>query len=106
MHRGHSIFIQAIKDKKKVLIEQLTDADRNLRTRVCRPLFYIPADRQDNCAHYYFWDDTGGGNGDLFWVTPGQIVSMKLTQEPFDPTGFALVSGEDIPPEDSQSPGS
>jgi hypothetical protein len=103
MHRDHKIFIQAIKDKKKVLIKHLNDAGRNIRTKVYRPLFYIPDSSQDGCAHYYFWDGEKGEKGNIFWVTPTQIVSIKPTQEPFDPAGFTLVSDEELPRRDSQS---
>jgi hypothetical protein len=106
MHRDHKIFIQAIKDKKKVIIEQLNDSDREKRTKVCRPLFYIPASSQDGCAHYYFWDGERGEKGNIFWVTPAQIVSIEPTQQSFDPSGFTLMSDEELPRRDSQSPDS
>jgi hypothetical protein len=103
MHRDHKIFIQAIKDSKKVLIKYSNNAGRKERTKVCRPLFYIPADGQDSCAHYYFWDGESGRRGDIFWVTPDQIVSIEPTQESFDPAGFTLVSDEELSQSDSQS---
>ena len=105
MHRDHKIFIQAIKDKKKVLIEQLIGAERKKQTKVCRPLFYIPASDQDGCAHYYFWDGEKGVKGDMFWVAPAQIVSIEPTQESFDPADFTLVCNEDLSQRDSQSSG-
>jgi hypothetical protein len=92
MHRGHSIFIQAIKDKKKVLIEHRNDTGHDTRTKVCCPLFYIPANSQDDCANYYFWDGERGEKGKIFWAAPEQIVRMGPTQESFDPAGFALES--------------
>jgi hypothetical protein len=102
MHRDHKIFIQAIKDKKKVLIKQLNDTDSKPHTKVCRPLFYIPANGQDGCAQYYFWEGDREGKGDILRVTPVQIVSIESTQESFDPAGFTLVSDEDLSLRDSQ----
>jgi hypothetical protein len=103
MHSDHSIFIQAIKDKKKVLIEHRNDTGHDTRTKVCRPLFYIPANGQDGCAQYYFWEGDRGGKGDILRVTPAQIVSIEPTQESFDPSGFTLMSNEELPLKDSQS---
>ena len=103
MHRDHKVFIQAIKDKKKVLIKHRNDTGRDASTKVCRPLFYIPGNRQDSCAQYYFWDGKRNGKGDIFWVAPAQIVSIEPTQESFDPSGFTLVSNEELPLKDSQS---
>jgi hypothetical protein len=105
MHRDHKIFIQAIKDRKKVLIKHRNDAGRDIRTKVYRPLFYIPDSNQNGCDHYYLWDGESNERGNIFWVTPAQIVSIELTQESFDPAGFVLASSEGIPPENAQSSG-
>jgi hypothetical protein len=95
MHRDHKIFIQAIKDKKKVLIKHRNDTGHDTRTKVCRPLFYIPPNSQDSCDHYYLWDGESNERGNIFWITPAQIVSIEPTQESFDLAGFTLVSSEE-----------
>ena len=103
MHRDHKIFIQAIKDKKKVIIKYRDDKTSDTFTKVCRPLFYIPVGGQNDSAHYYFWDSEKGETGNIFWATPAQIISMEPTQESFEPSGFTLVRGEELSERDSQS---
>jgi len=103
MHRDHKTFIQAIEDSKKVVIKHRNNAGRKERTKICRPLFYIPVGGQNDSAHYYFWDSEKGETGNIFWATPAQIISMEPTQESFEPSGFTLVRGEELSERDSQS---
>jgi hypothetical protein len=106
MHRDHKIFIQAIKHKKKVFLTTTKDANGHTRTELCGPVFYVPASSQDGCAHYYFWDGGSGKRGNIFWVTPDQIISMEPTKEPFNPAGFIIVDSEHLLPEGSHPSGS
>jgi hypothetical protein len=96
MHQDHKIFIQAIKDKKKVLVQHSNGSGRNTHTEVYRPLFYIPANNQTGCAHYYFWDYKKGKKGDLFRATAKEIVRIGQTHEAFDVTGFTLTGSDDL----------
>jgi hypothetical protein len=95
MHQDHKIFIQAIKDKKKVLVQHSNNPG-NTHTDVFRPLFYIPANNQTGCAHYYFWDYKKGEKGDLFKITAKEIVRIGPTHEAFDMGGFTLVSYDEL----------
>jgi hypothetical protein len=100
MHRDHHIFIEAIKHKKKVSIKVRGNKGSHTTTKLYRPLFYIPASRQDGCAHYYLWYGEKGEKGDILWLAPKQIISIEPTQEPFDPAGFTLVGSEHLSQED------
>jgi len=91
MHQDHKIFIQAIKDKKKVLVQHHDDTGKSTHTKVYRPLFYIPKNGHTGSAHYYFWDGGKGKEGNIFRVVAEQIVRIGQTQESFEPTGFTLV---------------
>jgi hypothetical protein len=102
MHCDHKIFIQAIKNKKKVLVQHRDDTGRDTCTKVCRPLFYIPANDQTGCAHYYFWDGEKNERGNIIRIATEQIVHIGLTQEPFESAGFTLVNDEEISQRDSQ----
>ena len=103
MHKDHKIFIQAIKDRKKVLIKHRTDEDRNTRTRVCRPLFYIPASSQSGCTYYYFWGDEKEEKGNILRIAAEHVAHIGPTQESFDSAGFTLVSEEELSRKDSRS---
>jgi hypothetical protein len=100
MHRDHEIFIQAIKDRKKLLIKFHRDEDSDAYTEVCCPLFYIPAGDKDSYAHYYFWEGENGSKGNIMSVKTDRIVHIGPTNEPFDPVGFTLTNKEGISPED------
>jgi hypothetical protein len=96
MHQDHKIFIQAIKDKKKVLVQHLNGTGSNTHTEVYRPLFYIPANNETGCAHYYFWDYRKGKKGDMFRATSKEIVRIGPTHETFDAADLTLVSGDEL----------
>jgi hypothetical protein len=99
MHRDHNIFIQAIKDRKKILIKHRSENDRSASTKVCCPLFYIPARDNGISGHYYFWEDAKGLKSNVMSVKADNIVHIGQTHEPFDPVGLTLVGNEDASPE-------
>ena len=95
MHRDHNIFIQAIKGRKKILIKHHSENGRDASTKVCCPLFYIPAGEKGSPGHYYFWEDEKGPEGNIVSVKANNIVHIGQTHEPFDPVGLTLLSRED-----------
>jgi hypothetical protein len=96
MHRDHEIFIQAIKGRKKILIKHRSENGLDANTKVCCPLFYVPAGDKGSCDHYYVWDDEKGLKGNVISVKADNIVRIGQTHEPFDPVGLTLVSNEDM----------
>ncbi len=96
MHRDHDIFIQAIKGRKKILIKHRGENGRDASTKVCCPLFYIPASDKGSSGHYYVWENEKGLKGNVVSVKADNIVHIGQTHEPFDPVGLTLVGGEDI----------
>ena len=103
MHSDHKIFIQAIEDKKKVIIQHRNDDGHETYTKICRPLFYIPANGKTGSAHYYFWGDEREEKGNVFRIATEQIIHIGATQESFDSAGFTLVSDEELSRRDSKS---
>ena len=99
MHRDHDIFIQAIKEKKKILVKHRSENSPDANTKVYCPLFYIPPGDKGGCGYYYFWENEKGAKRNIMNVKTDNIVQIGQTQEPFDPAGPTLVSGEDISPE-------
>ena len=67
MHRDHEIFIQAIKNNKKILIKRRSESGRDASTKVCCPLFYVPAGDKGSC-----------GAGVPAPRPPQQVVSQAL----------------------------
>jgi hypothetical protein len=103
MHRDHEIFIQAIKNRKKVLIKHRSENGSDASTKVCCPLFYIPAGDKGGCDHYYFWENEKGLKSNVVSVKAENIVRIGQTHEPFNPVALTIVSNEDISPEHQQS---
>lgn len=103
MHRDHKIFIQAIQDRKKVIIQHRNDDGHETSTKICRPLFYIPANSQDGSSQYYFWEGVSGPKGSILKLETEQIMRIGPTQKSFGPTGFSLMRDEELPQKDSQS---
>jgi hypothetical protein len=101
MHSDHKIFIQAIQDMKKVIIQHRNDDGHDTYTKVCRPLFYIPANSQDGSSQYYFWEGVSGPKGSIVKIKTEQIIRIGPTQESFGPDGFKLVSNEEPSKKDS-----
>jgi hypothetical protein len=96
MHRDHKIFIQAIKSRKKILIQHHSENSRHANTKVYCPLFYIPSSEKDNSGSYYFWEGEKAFKGNIISVKADKIVRFGQTQEPFDPAGLSLFSNEDV----------
>jgi hypothetical protein len=97
MHSDHKIFIQAIQDMKKVIIQHRNDDGHETCTKICLPLFYIPAGGQDSSSQYYFWEGVSGPKGNIVKVKTEQIIRIGPTQESFGPAAFKLVNDENLP---------
>ena len=102
MHRDHKIFIKAIQDKKKVIIQHRNKQGHDIRTKVYRPLFYIPANNRDSSSQYYFWEGVSGPKGSIVKLEPEKIMRIGPTQESFESTGFRLTNDDELPDKDSR----
>jgi hypothetical protein len=96
MHRDHEIFIQAIKTRKKILIQHRVENSTAASTKICCPLFYVPPSEKDGIGHYYLREDENGPLGSIVSIKADKIVRIGQTQEPFDPAGLTLINGEDV----------
>lgn len=83
------IFIQAIRDKKKVKIRFYSKKDNAVVERTCAPMDYGPSRRtHDRFNRYHLWDyDSASGQHTLSLLV-GQIVSMEVLDEFFNPEEF------------------
>lgn len=90
MHRDHDIFVQAIKDKRKVRLTYFSNTDSSFQIRLCAPLYYSPSHIEgDDSDCYYFWNFESGGGKPFFYLAPSLTVDMELTEEAFDLSEFA-----------------
>ena len=100
MHCDYYIFTQAIKDKKKMLLNYFDEKLKLNFTRLCVPVHYGSSrTKRGDLDWYYLWD-LGGEIGKRFLVlSPSHIVSMELTKEAFGPQ--ELISMEPMREKDS-----
>ena len=85
MYLDHDIFIQAIKKRRKVVLNYFDDEHRLNSDRVCIPLNYSPSRPEEgdfDC--YYIWDLKNDIGKRFLGLPPSQIVSIKLTELVFE----------------------
>ena len=97
MHRDHAVFVQAIKDKRKVKLVFLTDAAGTKAEKLCGPMLYSPPiagdETGDESDCYYLWDSESGSGKQFLGFPSNKIVSMELTEQAFDPEEFITSAG-------------
>lgn len=84
VHSDHETFVRGIERKTKVKVTFLSDERSEELVRRCGPLYYsrgrVEADGLD-C--YYLWDFEADEGYNFIGLSPEQIVSMELTEDPF-----------------------
>ena len=96
MHSNHDLFIQAIKDSKKVNLTFLSQEDGSELFVQCAPMDYNPGRRaKDESDYYYFWCSDSelwcfekDKSSYVLTLPSNRIVSMELTENSFDPSEF------------------
>jgi hypothetical protein len=88
MHRDHNIFVQAIREKRKLKMTFFSkDLGRDV-DRICGPVFYSASAGGDDSGCYLLWDFECGAGNSFMALPPSKIVSMDITEEPFDMVAF------------------
>ena len=88
MHRDHDVFVQSIRDKKKVKLTFVKNECGDTRDGLFGPIFYSASVTGDDSDCYYLWDFKSETTNHFLGLPPSQIVSMELTKEPFDLVEF------------------
>lgn len=97
MHRDHDIFVQAIKEKRKIWLTFFNKADGDTQVRLSIPMDYEPHGIEEETSRYYLWDTDKSINGSFIILFPNNIVSMKLDKGTFDPAAFITWDLEELP---------
>jgi len=101
MHSDHHIFVRAIKDKKKVLLDYFDEKIKLNFAKLCVPVHYKSSRTEGGDLDCYYLWDSGGKIGERFLgLSPSQIISMELTEETFDPQ--KIISMEPTREKDSE----
>ena len=90
MIANHKQFIEAINEKKKVLVRFYSQADSGVLDRICAPMDYGPGGGiPDGLNRYWLWDYTSNTGSHTLGLVPQQIVDLRVQGEVFDPIEFA-----------------
>jgi hypothetical protein len=87
-------FIQAVKDKKKVILTYFSGQQQLHLTRLCVPIKFSSDDIEDGSDCYYFWDSDADTGERLLALTPSEIKNMVLSDEMFDPADYIIPEKE------------
>ena len=91
MHEDHEIFIQAVKDRKKIILTYFCGEHSLYLTRLCVPIdYYKPAVSEGGSDCYYFWDSEANVGGRMLRLPPSQVKYMELSDETFDPNDYTI----------------
>ena len=95
MHCHHNIFVEAIRDKKKVRLTFLSKERSDSTKKLCGPVFYSASVVEKDSGCYYLWDFESNTGNHFLALSPSQIVSVEPTEESFDLVEF-FTSGRQI----------
>jgi len=88
MHPEHDIFVKAIRDKKRVKLTFLSNEHGDTGDGLFGPIFYSTSGGGDDSGCYYLWNFESPTGNNFLSLPPSQILSMELTEEPFDLVEF------------------
>jgi hypothetical protein len=88
MHVDHEIFVEAIRNKRKVELTFLSNEDGDKKDKLCGPIFYSASVTGKDSGCYYLRDFDSDSGNHFLGLLPSQIVSTELTEEPFDLVEF------------------
>jgi len=94
MHCHHNIFVEAIRDKRKVKLTFLSKERGNKTDKLCGPVFYSASVAEKDSGCYYLWNFESNTGNNFLALSPSQIVSIELTKEHFDLVEFFTSSRE------------
>jgi len=90
VHTVHDVFIQGIKQKKRIKIAFSDRKNPQNLTRQCAPLHYSKGHIEgDGLDCYYLWDFGAERGGHFLALPPSQIVRMNLNEGTFKIEDFS-----------------
>ena len=84
MHSDHEMFVRGIERKRRLKLTYLGEERREELVRQCGPLYYSRGKAEaDELECYYLWDFEAGEGYNFIALSPGRIISMERTEDPF-----------------------
>ncbi|MBN2270304.1 MAG: hypothetical protein JXN61_06805 [Sedimentisphaerales bacterium] len=88
IHEDHNKFVQAVKDRKKVIVTYYSGQYRLNLTKLCVPLQYSRSDRRNDSDCYYLWDPEGEIGSRVLVLPPSRVMYMELSDDIFEPDEY------------------
>jgi hypothetical protein len=82
--------MQAVKDRRKVIVTYFSGEYNLNLTRLCVPVRYESPDAGEESDCYYFWDSGGEVGERVLGLRVSQIIYMELGDETFDPDEYIV----------------
>jgi hypothetical protein len=83
------VFTSAIHEKKKVEVRFDAHKYGDDIVRICAPMDYGPHARyKDGISRFHFWNYRGPNGAHTMPVEPAYIISIKKSEENFEPSEF------------------
>ena len=84
MHNDHKLFVWGIERHIRLKVTYLSDKRHEELARSCGPLYFSRGKTEgDELECYYLWDFEAGEGYNFIALSPGRIISMELTEDPF-----------------------
>ncbi|WP_338542309.1 hypothetical protein [Paenibacillus tundrae] len=82
----HELFLQAINEKRKIMVTFFSNEDGHSLKRLCAPFDYGPSNKyKDKSPRYHMYDYTSDSGSHVLSILPGQLKEILLTDEYFNP---------------------
>ena len=88
MHNDHNVFVQAIKEKRKVLLTCSRGEQTQTETKLLVPVYYGPETLESISDSYHFWDASVDTGECIASLPQSQIARMEISEESFDPANL------------------
>jgi hypothetical protein len=88
MHNDHTIYIQAVKKNKRVILTYFSGQQNLFLTKLCVPVYFKPPNSHGENGCYYFWDEEAEIGERILSLTQSQIEFMELSDESFNPADY------------------
>lgn len=86
MHDSHDVFVEALRDRRKVVLTYSCPQRGFGLTGLCIPVDYKPGGDREDSGHYYFWHSGRIVGERLVCLSPSDIGHMRLSDQTFDPS--------------------
>ena len=90
MHQDHDTFVQAVKDRKKIILTYFSGVQKLDLTILCIPVRYSPPVSQGGSEWYCFWDPEADVGERVLRLESSRIRYIELSDEPFDLADYAI----------------